>query len=333
LKGDSMASHRAANIANLGLSAATGAATGGLIGGPPGAVAGGLAGLAKATYENVTGHGARKAAKMAKKGIKPRKGKGGDSGDWWNGKGESVKQIPLLSPEQIAANNALRPKVLEQLQQGNTFDFGPQEAKSRENFAKYTRPGIAEMFKAHGGGTNTDAYENALGVAQREHEQGLDILRNQHGFQQQALSQDLAYKLFNQLQQPQHQNLYTPATPSFLEQFAPGAAQTALQVGLPLLAQGASNFFNRGTQPTTTPAAPTIGQASTPAGQAAQNIATATAGANVTGGARTGAQTIGNVARQGGFTTAGRALGGLGLGIGGLALTNFIVNQLRGGQQ
>ena len=99
----------------------------------------------------------------------------------------------------MAANNALRPKVLEQLQ-GNAFDFAPQEARSRANFQKYTRPGIAEMFKAHGGGANSDAYENALGVAQSEHEQGLEILRNEHGFKQQQLSQNL----FSQLIRTKH---------------------------------------------------------------------------------------------------------------------------------
>lgn len=336
-----MANHRAANAARvLGNATAAGGATLAATWNPVLAGVAALGGGIAGGVQNVREHRARKKAEnMAKKALKndvskANGGKKGNKNEWWNGRGESVQQIPNLTPEQIASNEALRPGVLQQLQSTSNYDFAPQEAKSRANFAKYTRPGIAEMFKAHGGGANSDAYENALGVAQAEHETGLDILRNEHGFRQQQQQQNLAQNLFSQIQQPQFTNLHTPATGGLkggLLEAAPGLLNTGVQAITQL---GTAYAGARGLNALTQQAAPqTIGSASTPAGQAASNIAASTAGANVTGGAKTGAQAVAGQAARGGLTTAGRVVGGVGLGLAGLAATNWIVNQLRGGQQ
>lgn len=324
-----MANHRAANALGVAGGAASGALPGFLAGGPVGAGIGALIGGGLAGAQNIVADKQRKKAeKMAKKTLNPKDKKPGSS--FWDGEQARTEQLPLHNPEQAAAMKALLPGTVERLG-GNQFDFAPIEEKSRRDFQKYTVPSLANRFSAFGGGTSTDAYQNALASAQAEHETGLASLKSEYGLKQQTQQQNM----LNTLLQPTHQNLYFPQQPGFGQRFAenllPQLTGAAIQHGVPALINAGSNYFGnkqqavptmpQGTQSTT----PTIGAASTPQGQAAQALAQSAQPASVLGGA--GA----NVAKQGGLSTAGKAGLGLAGGAGAYALTQYLSDLLRRG--
>jgi len=292
--------------------------------GPLGALVGGGAGLAAGGVQALIENSRKKKAAAAT-GTGEL---GGDrKGSFWSGYSDYTKQLPILSPEQITAMNALLPGTVEQLR-GQQFDFSPIEEKSRRDFQRYTEPGLANRFAAFGGGTSTDAYRQALASARSEHELGLAGLKSEYGLKQQTQ----ALNLLNTLLQPQYQNLYFPSTPGFGQSFAanalPQLASSALQHGIPAIADWASRRQATAQQPVPTmptapqSAAPTIAQAATPQGQAVQQLAQAAAPTPQLGGAGT----------TRGISPLGRGALGLGAGAAGVALTNLLVNQMRGGQ-
>ncbi len=326
--GDSMANHRAANAFSVAGGAASGALPGFLAGGPIGAGIGALIGGGLAGAQNVVGHRQRKKAEDMAKGVLNPKDKKKSS--FWNGEQARTEQLPLHNPEQAAAMKALLPGVVDKLG-GNQFDFAPIEEKSRRDFQKYTVPSLANRFSAFGGGTSTDAYQQALASAHGEHETGLAGLKSEYGLKQQTQQQNL----LNTLLQPAHQNLYFPQQPGFGQRLAEGlipqAAGALIQHGIPaLIGAGSSYFGGNKQQPVPTmpqgaqATAPTIGAASTPQGQAAQALAQSSQPVSQLGGA--GA----NVAKSG-LSTAGKVGLGLGAGAGGYALTQYFSDLLRRG--
>lgn len=323
-----MARHRAANALGVAGGAASGALPGFLAGGPIGAGIGALIGGGLAGAQNVVAHRQRKKAENMAKGVLNPKDKN-KKGSFLSGEPARTEQLPLHNPEQAAAMKALLPGTVERLG-SNQFDFAPIEEKSRRDFQKYTVPSLANRFSAFGGGTSTDAYQQALASAQAEHETGLAGLKSEYGLKQQTQQQNL----LNTLLQPAHQNLYFPQQPGFGQRLAenliPQLAGSAIQHGVPALLSAGSNYFGnrqqavptmpQGAQATT----PTIGAASTPQGQAAQALTQSAQPASVLGGA--GA----NVAK-GGLSTAGKAGLGIAGGVGAYALTQYLTDLLRRG--
>ncbi len=164
-----MAKHRAANALGVAGGALSGALPGFAVGGPIGAGIGALIGGGLGGAQNVVAHRQRKKAEeMAKKTLNPNQKDKNKKGSFLSGEPSRTEQLPLHNPEQAAAMKALLPGTVERLG-SNQFDFAPIEEKSRRDFQKYTVPSLANRFSAFGGGTSTDAYQQALASAQAEH--------------------------------------------------------------------------------------------------------------------------------------------------------------------
>lgn len=202
----------------------------------PALLAAGLTTAATLGYDAYQKGKQRKRDKRQSRVTNNTRPSGGQVGNPLTGYEAQTQQLPRLSPEQIAFQNKLLPGLADQL--GNdTSDFEPIAQKTRADFNKYTAPSLASRFASFGGGTSSDAYQNALGSGYGELESSIGALRAEHGLKRRALQQNLAGTLLN----PTYENLYMPATGGFLGGVAQSAAPALGQLGVEAL----SNYLNR----------------------------------------------------------------------------------------
>lgn len=154
-------------------------------------------------------------------------------GSFTKGYDAYMKQLPILSPEQQEVVKSLLPNAYQRVMQ-NQADFEPIATKAREDFNRNTVPSLANRFAGFGGGTSTDAYQNAMARAHGDFESGIAALRGQYTLQKQTQDQGLLSSLL----QPQYQNLYFPAAPGFFESAATKAIPALIDTAVRMAGAG-----------------------------------------------------------------------------------------------
>lgn len=161
----------------------------------------------------------------------------GRAGYDFGGTPEKTKQLSSYAPYQQQAKQQLVSQIMQLLGGkggAGKFDFTPIEEQARSQFASKTIPSIAERFTAMGDSQRSSAFQNALGSAGSQLEQGLAALKSQYGLQQQGLLQNLLQMGLS----PEYENIYEPEQPGMLE-----STGQSIMSWLPLLGSIAGGFL------------------------------------------------------------------------------------------
>lgn len=156
-------------------------------------------------------------------GAMAQYGSSAPKSSFWTGTKDQMLQTGLLSPQQQGLQNLLINSSQGQLQNINDPNsrysgFEPIEQKARTQFFGNTIPTLAERFTSMGDSAqNSSAFQNSLGSAGADLEEGLGALRAQYGQQEQSNQLGLLSLLLNGGLAKGFENSYVPSRPGFLE--------------------------------------------------------------------------------------------------------------------
>jgi len=157
-------------------------------------------------------------------------------GNYFLGTPGGYKQQLSITPQQQQLQNQAIQQTMQLLQNlGQGANFEPIEQLARTNFQQKTIPSIAERFTRMGG-QGSGAFQQTLGEAGSNLEQGLAALKSQHGLQQQQQLERLLPTLLGFSMQNPYESFYEEPQSGAL----PGLLQGLGSLGLGYLTGGGS---------------------------------------------------------------------------------------------